>query len=181
MHGTRLIHCACCGLDQNASDDRSGHRPWTSCVRCAGHRGDSIEAFARREAEHAAMSKHALVDAQDDTILARSERDHYRDRMKTAYASRELLVQALSRIDDVHHYRGKRCVCGTRGCRVAALLADPKIARLIRTFDEERRTLRELRNANAEAWTDKWDYIDVTLVYPTHERRRGPGRHRAAG
>jgi hypothetical protein len=179
MHGTRIIHCACCGLDQNAAGIESS--AWTSCVRCASHRGDSIEAYARREADHAAMAKHALVDAQDDTVLARGERDYYRDKMKSAYDSRELLVQVLSQIDGVHHYRGKRCACGARGCRVVQMLADPKVARLIRTYDEERRTLRELRNANADAWTDKWDYIDVTLVYPNREQPGRAGRHRAAG
>lgn len=181
MHGSRLIHCACCGLDQNAAADETDVRPWAICVRCATHRGDSVEEYARREADHATMCKHALVDAQDDTILARSERDHFRDRMKAAYSSRELLVKVLSRIDDEHHYRGKRCVCGARGCRVVQVLADPKVARLIRSYDEERRTLRELRNANPDAWTDRWDYIDVTLVYPKREHRGGVGRHRATG
>lgn len=181
MRRTRMIHCVCCGLDQNASVDEEEHGPVLSCVRCDSHGGDTIEAFAMREADHAAMFKHALVDAQDDTILARGERDFYREKMKAAYSSRELLVQVLSQIDDVHHIRGTRCACGRRGCRVVALLSDSRVARLIRRYDEERRTLRELRNANPDAWTDKWDYIDVSLVYPDRTRRTGRGRHRSTG
>jgi hypothetical protein len=41
--------------------------------------------------------------------------------------------------------------------------------------------LRELRNANPDAWTDKWDYIDVSLVYPERTGRTGRGRHRSTG
>jgi hypothetical protein len=107
-----------------------------------------------------------------------------RDRMKSAYESREMLVSVLSRIEDLHHPRGKGCACGKRRCRVVDVLSDPRVARLIRSYDEERRTLRELREANPELWADSWDYIDVTLVYPDqHGPRRAAerGRHRSAG
>lgn len=181
MYRTRVIHCACCGLEQNVSVDGAEYRAVMSCGRCAPHRGDTTETFAMREADHAAMYRHALADAQDDTILAYGERDFYRDKMKVAYSSRELLVQVLSQIEHVHHHRGKRCACGKLNCRVVELLADPRVARLVRTYDEERRTLRELRNANPNAWTDKWDYIDESIVYPVRPRRNGGGRHRAAG
>jgi hypothetical protein len=181
MHRTRVIHCACCGLEQNVTVD-DDERTVMSCVRCASHRGDTAEAFGIREADHAAMYRHALIDAQDDTILARGERDFYRDKMKSVYSTRELLVQVLSQVDHVHHYRGSRCVCGKSGCRVVELLDDPRVSRLIRTYDEERRTLRELRNANPDAWTDKWDYIDETIVYPSRAvRATAVGRHRATG
>jgi hypothetical protein len=181
VRGTRLIHCACCGLDQTVSVEHRDREQTIWCIRCAGHRGETIEIVAVREAEHAAMFKRALLDAQDDTLLARGERDFFRDKMQTAYTSREELVRVLSRIDDVHHLRGSRCACGRRGCRVVRLLSDPRVIRLIRSYDEERRTLRELHNANPDAWADKWDYIDVSLVYPERPRRSGPGRHRAAG
>jgi hypothetical protein len=101
--------------------------------------------------------------------------------MKSAYDSRETLVAVLSRIEDLHHPRGKGCSCGKRRCRVIDILSDPRIARLIRSYDEERRTLRELRDANPELWADSWDYIDVTLVYPETHRRPERGRHRSTG
>jgi hypothetical protein len=181
VRGTRLIHCACCGLDQSAAVDEASNDPVIWCIRCIGHRGETIELVAVREADHATMYKHALLDAQDDTLLARGERDFYRDKMQSAYASREMLVRVLSQIDDDHHVRGTRCICGKRGCRVAGALSDPRVVQLIRNYDEERRTLRELRNANPDAWTDMWDYIDVTLVYPDRARRSGSGRHRSTG
>ena len=80
----------------------------------------------------------------------------------------------LSQIEDLHHLRGKRCTCGRRGCRVATALADPRVARLIRMYDEVRRTLRELHAANPDRWIDKWDYIDVSLVYPGASRDIAP-------
>lgn len=181
MLRTRVIHCVCCGLEQPVSVDDLDVRPVLSCPRCAEHRCDTLDSYATREADHARMYRHALVDAQDDVLLAHGERDFYRDRMKAAYGSRELLVQALAQIEHVHHARGKRCSCGKHDCKVLRVLGDPRVGRLVRTYDEERRTLRELRNANPEAWTERWDYIDVSLVYPRGERRSGPGRHRATG
>lgn len=178
MHEMTAFRCTCCGLHQASpmgSDGAAFHR----CVRCAEHADRTIDDLAARDADHAAMYQHALIDAQDETLLARSERDHYRTKMHAAYASREVLVQVLSQIDDLHRARGKRCSCGRRGCRIATLLGDPRVARLIRTYDEVRRTLRELREANPDRWVEKWDYIDVSLVYP--RTRPGRGRHRAAG
>jgi hypothetical protein len=150
-------------------------------MRCENHQGETLTMVARREAEHATMLRHALHEAQDDVLLARRERDHVRDRMKSAYDSRELLVGVLSRIEDLHHARGKGCSCGKRRCRVIDVLSDPRVSRLIRSYDEERRTLRQLRDANPEMWADSWDYIDVTLVYPEQHRRPDRGRHRSTG
>ena len=180
MHKTSAFRCKCCGLHQPLaySNERSGMH---SCVRCREHSDETLENLAAREADHAAMYHHALIDAQDETLLAQGERDHYRDKMHAAYASREILVEVLAQLDDQHHLRGKRCTCGRRGCRVAIALADPRVTRLIRTYDEVRRTLRELRDANPDRWVDKWDYIDVSLVYPTARRPSSRGRHRAAG
>lgn len=176
-----MIHCVCCGLDQHALV-RSGERTPICCLRCETHRGHSVEQVAVRESEHSAMRQRALLDAQDDVLLARGERDFYRDRMQTAYTSRETLLAVLAQIDGDHNARDGRCSCGKRGCKIPQWLADPRILRLIRSYDEERRTLRELRNANPDAWADKWDYIDVTLVYPDQPRRSsGGGRHRANG
>ncbi|HEY8302151.1 MAG TPA: hypothetical protein VIG48_09640 [Jatrophihabitans sp.] len=180
MHDTTAFRCRCCGLHQASTfgvDRAAFHR----CARCAQHADETLEDLAGRDADHAAMYQHALIDAQDETLLAQSERDHYRTKMQAAYSSREVLVDVLSRLDDLHHPRGKRCSCGRRGCRVVALLADPRVARLVRTYDEVRRTLRELRDANPDRWIDKWDYIDVSLVYPEARRPSNRGRHRAAG
>jgi hypothetical protein len=186
MRSTRMIHCACCDLDQSAVVESARPVPNLWCVRCEGHRGETLTMIARREADHVAMYRHALHDAQDDVLLAQRERDHLRDRMKTAYDSREMLVALLSRIEDLHHARGRGCSCGKRRCRVVDLLSDPRVARLIRSYDEERRTLRELREANPEMWADSWDYIDVTLVYPEgrgtdRDDRLDRGRHRSYG
>lgn len=180
MHEVTSFRCKCCGLHQAptfGSDRVALHR----CARCAEHSDDTIEDLAARDADHAAMYHHALMDAQDETLLAQGERDHYRAKMQAAYSSREVLVQVLSQLDDQHHLRGKRCSCGRRGCRVAGLLADPRVARLIHLYDEVRRTLRELRDANPDRWIEKWDYIDVSLVYPGVHRASSRGRHRAAG
>ena len=180
MHNTSGFRCKCCGLHQASSysaDPAAVH----SCARCREHSDETLEDFAAREADHVAMYHHALIDAQDETLLAQGERDHYRAKMQAAYASRELLVQVLAQLEDQHHLRGKRCTCGRRGCRVATALADPRVARLVRTYDEARRTLVELRNANPDGWVEKWDYIDVSLVYPNTPRAAPRGRHRAAG
>lgn len=182
MRGTGLIHCACCGLEQGAAlDVQDGGVAAVWCTRCAAHRGESVEQLAARQAEHVAMLERALLDAQDDAVLARGERDHFRDRMQLAYSSRELLVRVLAQIDEAHHMRGTRCACGRRGCRVVGLLADPRIVRMIRSYGEQQRVLRELRNANPDAWTDRWDYIDVSVVYPEPPRRARGGRHRRTG
>ena len=133
VHDMSAFRCRCCGLHQASTfgTDRAGfHR----CARCAEHADDTIEALAARDADHAAMYHHALIDAQDEALLAQGERDHYHTKMQAAYSSREVLVQVLAQIDDLHHVRGKRCSCGRRGCRVGALLADPRISRLIRSM-----------------------------------------------
>ena len=179
MHSTTQFRCTCCGLHQlGQPDDRASLK---LCVRCREHSDDTIENLAAREADHAAMYHRELFDAQDEALLAQGERDHYRDKMQASYASRELLVQVLSEIEHLHHLRGKRCRCGRRGCPIATKLADPRVARLVRTYDEAQRTLRELHDANLDRWVDKWDYIDVSLVYPEPRRHSSRGRHRATG
>lgn len=180
MQGATDFRCTCCGLHQAAQHGEARHAV-RLCFRCREHADDTGDDPAAREADHAAMYAHALFNAQDDTLLAQGERDHYRTKMQAAYASRELLVHVLSEIEHLHHARGKRCRCGKRGCKIAALLADPRVARLVRTYDEVQRTLRELHAANPDRWIDKWDYIDVSLVYPEPRRDARRGRHRAAG
>jgi hypothetical protein len=186
VRATRVIHCVCCGLRQRGRVDGDADPGGAArCLRCAGHSpatgGDTLETYAAREADHAQLYRQALTEAQDDTVLARSEADFCRDRMQAAYATREMLVKVLADLDGAHHLRGGRCVCGKRRCRVVDVLSDPRVARLIRGYDEEQRTLRELRNANPDLWADAWDFIDVTLVYPKAERQAGGGRHRARG
>lgn len=180
MHRTWLIRCRCCGLDQAAPPTEDG-KSVSTCSRCTGHRSDSDAAVAVREADHAAMYKHAMINAQDDLVLACGERDFYRQKMQTAYNTRQLLVETLAQVDQVHHLRGRRCACGRPGCRIPALLGDPRIARLVRSFDEQQRTLRELRNANPELWAEAWDYIDDAIVYAPRGGRGTPGRHRKSG
>lgn len=180
VHDTTGFRCTCCGLLQATRYD-SDHLAAKICYRCREHSDATVQDLAARETDHAAMYSHALFNAQDDILLAQGERDHYRVKMQSAYASRELLVQVLSQVDHLHHLRGKRCRCGRRGCKIATLLADPRVARLVRTYDELQRTLRELHEANPDRWIDKWDYIDVTLVYPERRRDSRRGRHRAAG
>jgi len=148
-------------------------------VRCLEHHGVTLADIARREADHVQLYRRALADAQDEIFFAQSERDVYGDRVQAAYAARDLLVRTLARVGAVHHSRGGRCSCGRRGCRVADVLAEPRVARLVRGYDEEQRVLRELRTANPELWGDSWDDIDVTLVYPTR-KKKAAGRHRAS-
>jgi hypothetical protein len=180
MHRTPNVRCPCCGLNHEAPAGEDVEAVST-CVRCGSHRGEDLAVVAVREADHAAMYKHAMTDAQDDMVLARSERDFYRNKMQAAYGTRELLVEVLAQVDQHHHRRGKRCACGKSGCRIPALLEDPRVARLVRSFDEQQRTLRELRHANPQSWTDAWDFIDDALVYPTQARRGTTGRHRKTG
>lgn len=188
MRGTQVILCVCCGLEQHAPV-RRGERPPICCLRCEAHRGHSIEQTAARETEHANMRLRALLDTQDDVLLARGERDYYRDRMHDAYETRETLLSVLARVDAVHHRRGDRCSCGKRGCHIPEWISDPQVQRLIRHYDEEQRTLRELYAENPDGWVDQWDHIDVTLVYPKRRPMPGPGmvsvnhagRHRANG
>jgi hypothetical protein len=179
LHGTTEFRCTCCGLHQTARLG-DGLATVKVCARCREHSDDTLEQLAAREADHAAMYHRALFDAQDEALLAQGERDHYHAKMHAAYASRELLVQVLSDIANHHHPRGRRCRCGKRGCPVLTRLSDPRVARLVRTYDEVQRTLRELHEANPDRWIDKWDYIDVSLVYP-ERRHTSRGRHRAAG
>lgn len=180
MHGTTQFRCTCCGLHQDAP--RGGDRTNLKlCVRCREHSDDSVDDLAARDADHVAMYHRALFDAQDEELLAQGERDYYRVKMQAAYASREVLVQVLADIEHLHHLRGKRCTCGRRACPIAVRLADPRVARLVRTYDEMHRTMRELRAANPDAWVDKWDYIDVSVVYPEPRRQSSRGRHRASG
>lgn len=178
MQHARVIHCVCCALDQPAPPAARDTGGAPHCVRCLDHGGESLADVARREADHAQLYRRSLSDAQDDILFAQGERDVYQDKIQAAYATRELLVRTLSRIDAHHHYRGTRCSCGKRRCRVVEVLSDPRVARLVRSYDEERRTLRELRDANPELWGDSWDYIDVTLVYPK-PTKKAVGRHRA--
>jgi hypothetical protein len=175
---TRL-RCPCCSLQETVQYGDE-HATLTMCMRCREHDGDTIADLAAREIDHAAMYHRALLDAQDEALLAQGERDHYRVKMQAAYASRELLVEVLSEVAHQHHPRGKRCSCGKRRCPMLTRLADPRVARLVRTYDEAQRTMRELHAANPDRWVDKWDYIDVSLVYPepAHSSR---GRHRATG
>lgn len=179
MHGTTEFRCTCCGL--HTTPFGAAGASVKLCVRCRHHSGDTSESLAAREADHAAMYQRALFDAQDEALLAQGERDHYRVKMQAAYSSRELLVQVLSEIDHLHHRRGRRCSCGRRSCPISARLADPRVTRLVRRYDELQRTLRELHDANPDRWIDKWDYIDVSLVYPEARRHSTRGRHRAAG
>ena len=175
MHDMSAFRCKCCGLHQasTAAMDRAGVPPMCPMRPTFD---ETIDDLAAREADHAAMYHHAMIDAQDEALLAQGERDHYHAKMQAAYSSREVLVQVLAQIDDLHHGAARRCSCGRRGCRVATLLADPRVSRLVRTYDEVRRTLRELRDANPDRWVEKWDYIDVSLVYPAaHRRRAGDG------
>lgn len=178
MNRTCAIRCSCCGLDQNVSVALGEKQPVLSCARCTAHHDDTVESVLDREADHAAMYRHAILDAQDAASLAHGERDFYRDQLKDAYGEREVLIQALLQFDELHHYRGAQCACGVPGCRIVELLSNPRIARVIGTYDEHRHTMRELRKANPGVSTGEWDDVDVTLVYPHGEYRVGSGRHR---
>ena len=185
MTRARMIRCSCCGLDQvvlAGPDDRP-----VACAQCAWHRNDNAEVALRTEAEHVRMLRLLLLDAQDAAGLAHDERDFYRDQLNQSYADLQLLTAALLLVDDRHHYRGDGCSCNEPQCAVADVLADPKIARLIGTYDEHRHVLRELRAANPGDPAGVWADIDVTLVYPRDERTGDTtgeihvGRHRAVG
>src|SRR3954451_2670606 len=110
-------------MQQSAVVDSVRPLPNLWGMRCEAHQGETLTIVARREADHAALYRQALHDAPDDVLLARRERDHLRDRMTSAYETRERLVGVLSRIEDLHHPRGKGCSCGKRRCGVIDLLA----------------------------------------------------------
>lgn len=177
MYRVRTARCRCCDLDTDIRVDLDDPFAPPVCARCYLHSDDDWI----RLADHVAMYRHAMQDAQDATDLAQSERTFYRDRANDHAKNGETLVRLLTEIDDLHHLRGTRCACGLADCRVMELLSDPGVARMIGTYDEQRHTLFELRRANPGAWSEEWDDIDVTLVYPQHGRRAGGGRHRAAG
>jgi hypothetical protein len=159
--------------------------PPLACAQCAWHRHDTAEAAVRAEVEHVRMYRFALVDAQDAAVLAHDERDFYRDQLNQSYADAQLMTAALLLVDEQHHFRGDECSCGDARCTVVDVLADPKIARLIGTYDEHRHVLRELRAANPGDRAGVWADIDVTIVYPkTHRDEQLTdeihiGRHRA--
>ncbi len=176
MYRIRNRRCVCCELEHDIAVDADSPFQPSICSRCYLHQGDEV--LCQRD--HAAMYRRALDDAQDATELAHGERDFYRQRAARSARSGEALVRVLSRIESLHHDRGGRCCCGEAGCTVQELLADPAVARLIGTYDEEQHTLYELRRANPGAFAQEWDYVDVTLVYPPRARRP-VGRHRAAG
>jgi hypothetical protein len=156
-----------------------------ACAQCAWHRHDTAQAAINAEAEHVRMYRYALLDAQDAAGLAHDERDFYRERLHQSYAEAQLMTAALLIADEAHHFRGDECSCGDPRCTVVDVLADPKIGRLIGTYDEHRHVLRELRAANPGDRAGVWADIDVTLVYPKSERVDRPtdeirtGRHRA--
>jgi hypothetical protein len=178
----RTIRCSCCALDQAVFTDVDAGP--VVCAQCAWHRNDSPHAAILAETEHVRMIRLALLDAQDTADLARGERDFYRDQLNQSYADLQLLTAALLLVDERHHYRGEECSCGDPRCSVVEVLADPKIARLIGTYDEHRHVLRELRAANPGDAAGVWADIDVTLVYPRGDAAItepvGIGRHRAA-
>lgn len=183
MYRIRACRCACCELQMDIAVDVSPILEPPVCARCRSHRGDSgarhPDISDLRHRDHEVMYRNALAEAQDQTTLAQGERDFYRDRSVTVAKSGETLVRVLTKIDDLHHGAG-RCSCGQSGCPVQSLLAEPAVARLIGTYDEEQLTLMELRRANPGACHEEWDYVDVTLVYPFRDERPA-GRHRAAG
>jgi hypothetical protein len=176
VYRVRRCRCTCCELDLDIAIDAD--RPFDKpiCARCYLHQDDDWI----RVHDHASMYRHALADAVDETDLALGERDFYRDRATANAKSGEALVRVLTEIDDLHHDRGTRCSCGLSDCRVMDLVADPAVARMIGTYDEQRHTLYELRRANPGAWAEEWEDIDVTLVYPQRSQRPG-GRHRSTG
>lgn len=175
MYRVRTATCCCCQLDLEIAVDLDDPFAAPVCARCFMHQDDDHI----RLVDHVAMYRHAMDDARDATDLAQGERTFYRDRANDHAKNGESLVRILTQIDDLHHLRGTRCVCGIVECRVMELLSDPGVARMIGTYDEQRHTLYELRLANPGAWSEEWDDIDVTLVYP--QRAGGAGRHRATG
>ena len=185
MTRARTIRCSCCGLEQAVLSEPDA-RPLV-CAQCAWHGSDSAQAAVQAETEHVRMFRFALLDAQDAADLAHDERDFYRDQLGDSYADNQVLTAALLLVDDRHHYRGDACSCGEPRCPVVDVLADPKIARLIGTYDEHRHVLRELRAANPGDGAGVWADVDVTLVYPKAERATqqtdeiNVGRHRAVG
>lgn len=174
VYRVRTSRCRCCDLDLDIQVDLDNPFAAPICTRCYMHQDDEWI----RLVDHTAMYRHAMEDARDSAELAAGERTFYRDRANDHAKSGESLVRILTELDDLHHLRGTRCCCGLVDCRVMELLSDPGVARMIGTYDEERHTLFELRRANPGAWSEAWDDIDVTLVYPQRENRGG-GRHRA--
>jgi hypothetical protein len=176
MYRIRRCRCTCCGLDQDIVGDAQSAVATPVCARCVPHEQDP----RARNTDHATMYLAALDGALDELSLARGQRDFYRERGRTMDRSSETLVRVLTEIDHLHHARGSRCSCGEPACRVQDLVADPAVARLIGTYDEEQFTLREVRRENPGTNHEEWDYIDVTLVYPP-DYQHPVGRHRAVG
>ena len=167
---TTTRRCACCELDRAMLVDDS------VCTACAQH-GSGAEV----ERDHATLYRRSLIAAQDETDLARGERDFHRDRAAENDRNNATLVRVLVELEGLHGDRGAGCSCGEADCRVRALIGAPAVSRLIGTFDEHRHTLSELRRANPGLLPPEPDWVDVAVSHPRPRPRVAGPRQRAAG
>ena len=149
--------CGCCKLVQKPHLNHLGIRD-RICAGCLSHQGDADSAQAKRAQQHEAMLRERLKAAKDAANLAYAARNEYREKMRSAYSSRERAASYLSKINNLHELRPSgACSCGVKkGCKTAALIYEPWVQQMIHKIDRieaDRRRERELDPIND--WDDE--------------------------
>lgn len=167
--------CECCGLTYpilrpiSSNIEARMHQPNTAptrCARCAPHRQTDADALIQRAEDHAQWywdhSQKAVNAARrmrHEVDEAEAKASDAKDRMVSAYRSRDHGTRLMKKIADLHAPAQRGCSCGKRpDCATAKIIDQGWVQERIRDLD--RRDERERQRARQYGDDYMYDYDD---------------------
>jgi hypothetical protein len=116
------VVCECCNLD--VPERHCGpitvaglNRGWR-CRRCNEHQGDAVK-MAQDHEDDVRIRWDQTV---DELHAALDRADHYREKMKAAYRSRDAVLTQFEKLERYHSATTHGCICGKRNCETLAIV-----------------------------------------------------------
>lgn len=132
MSPARTVVCECCDLDvperlvSSVVNAYGLVRGWR-CRMCNEHQGDKLK-MAQDHEDEVRVRWGRTVDALHAAL---DNADSYREKMKAAYRSRDLVLKQFEDLSRYHRASTHGCICGKRNCETLSIIDSDWINRRI--------------------------------------------------
>lgn len=117
------VACECCDLDvpeRLASAVVNGRglvRGWR-CRTCNGHQDDALKKARDHEGEVRARWQETV----DELHATQDQADDYRDKMLSAFRSRDAVLRQIEKLERYHRPTEDGCICGKGNCETLTVI-----------------------------------------------------------